>query len=114
MVFHNFDELIAHVKGPAQPRPHGRGRGGRRPHHRGRPARPGRGDCDPHPGGRQGGDRPGAGGAGRHIPAGRTSTTSPIWREAARKAVALVRAGEADFLMKGKLDTSVLAQGRGE
>lgn len=44
---------------------------------------------------------------GEHIPA-EDIHDEPDLAEAARKAVALVRAGEADFLMKGKLDTSVL------
>ncbi|UQT48203.1 phosphate acyltransferase [Flavonifractor plautii] len=44
---------------------------------------------------------------GEHIPA-EDIHDEPDLAEAARKAVALVRAGQADFLMKGKLDTSVL------
>ena len=44
---------------------------------------------------------------GEHIPA-EDIHDEPDLAEAARKAVALVRSGEADFLMKGKLDTSVL------
>ena len=95
MVFHNFDELIAHVKG--QPS-------------RARMAVAAAGDAHTIEAvlrARAEGIVTPMAELGEHIPA-EDIHDEPDLAEAARKAVALVRAGEADFLMKGKLDTSVL------
>lgn len=107
MVFHNFDELIAHVKGQPQPAPAWPWPRRATPTPSRPSCAPGRGIVTPILVGDKAVIDQVLAELGEHIPA-EDIHDEPDLAEAARKAVALVRAGEADFLMKGKLDTSVL------
>ena len=107
MVFHNFDELIAHVKGqPSRARMAVAAAGDAHTIEAVLRARA-EGIVTPILVGDKAVIDQVLAELGEHIPA-EDIHDEPDLAEAARKAVALVRAGEADFLMKGKLDTSVL------
>ena len=107
MVFHNFDELIAHVKGqPSRARMAVAAAGDAHTIEAVLRARA-EGIVTPILVGDKAVIDQVLAELGEHIPA-EDIHDEPDLAEAARKAVALVRAGQADFLMKGKLDTSVL------
>ena len=107
MVFHTFDELIAHVKGqPSRARMAVAAAGDAHTIEAVLRARA-EGMVTPILAGDKAVIDQALAELGEHIPAEDTHD-EPDLAEAARKAVALVRAGQADFLMKGKLDTSVL------
>lgn len=107
MVFHNFDELIAHVKGkPSRARMAVAAAGDEHTLQAVLRARA-EGIISPILVGDKAIIDQVLAELGETVPAG-DIYDEPDLAEAARKAVALVKEGKADFLMKGRLDTSVL------
>lgn len=107
MVFHNFEELIAHVKGkPNQARMAVAAAGDEHTLQAVLRARA-EGIVTPVLVGDKAVIDQVLAELGETVPAG-DIYDEPDLAEAARKAVALVKEGKADFLMKGRLDTSVL------